>query len=83
LNIEFHPEVFKQLQRLPRPTFAAALRTIVGLTQQARPPGAVKLVGGDDDWRIRIGDYRIIYTVNDETGTVTVFWVGHRGEAYR
>ncbi len=83
MNIEFHPDVFKQLQQLPRPAFTAALRTIVSLTDQPRPVGAVKLAGGGNDWRIRIGEYRIVYEINDDAQTVTVFRVAHRREVYR
>jgi mRNA interferase RelE/StbE len=83
VNVEFHPDVFKQLQQLPRPVFAAALRAIVGLANQPRPAGAVKLVGGKNDWRVRIGEYRIVYEVDDQAQTVTVFRVAHRSDVYR
>lgn len=83
MNIEFHPDVFKQLQQLPRPVFTAALRAIVALAGQPRPPGVVKLAGSRSDWRIRIGEYRIVYSIDDATQTVTVFRVAHRGDVYR
>lgn len=83
MNVEFHPDVHKQLQQLPRKVFAAALRTIIGLSHDPRPPGVVKLVGSPDDWRVRIGEYRIIYAIDDAAGTVTVMQVRHRREIYR
>jgi mRNA interferase RelE/StbE len=83
VRIEFHPDVFKQLQQLPRTTFAAALRQVIELTQQPRPPGAVKLAGGRNDWRIRIGDHRIVYEINDDADLVTVYRVAYRSEVYR
>lgn len=83
MNIDFHPDVFKQLQQLPRPVFTAALKAIVALANEPRPVGCVKLAGSASDWRIRIGEYRIVYEVNDKQGTVTVFSVAHRREVYR
>ena len=83
MNIDFHPDVFKQLQQLPRPVFAAALKAIIGLAQQPRPAGVVKLAGSTNDWRIRIGEYRIVYEIDDAAQTVTVFRVGHRSDVYR
>lgn len=83
MNIDFHADVFKQLQQLPRPVFAAVLRAIVALANEPRPSGCVKLAGSASDWRIRIGEYRIVYEINDKQGTVTVFNVAHRREVYR
>ena len=53
------------------------------LAQEPRPPGSKKLRGTASDWRIRVGDYRIIYTVTDGTLTVLVVRVAHRREVYR
>jgi mRNA interferase RelE/StbE len=83
VRIDFHPDVFKQLQRLPKVTFAAALRAIVALAEQPRPVGAVKLVGSSNDWRIRIGEYRIVHEINVDTQTVTIYRVAPRGEVYK
>jgi mRNA interferase RelE/StbE len=83
VNIDFHPDVFKQLQQLPRPVFTAALKAIVALANEPRPTGCVKLTGSGNDWRVRIGEYRTGYEINDELGTVTVFSVAHRREVYR
>lgn len=83
MNVEFHPDVYKQLQQLPRPAFAAALNTIIGLSREPRPAGVRKLVGSRRDWRARIGEYRIIYEIDDDASTVTVMRVQHRREVYR
>jgi mRNA interferase RelE/StbE len=58
----------------------AALR---GLYQDARPPGAKKLSGSKHDWRIRVGDYRVLYEVNDADELVTIWRIAHRREVYR
>jgi mRNA interferase RelE/StbE len=52
------------------------------LQTDPRPPGAKKLVG-KDGYRIRTGDYRILYTVNDDSHTVRIYRIGHRREVYR
>lgn len=83
MNVEFHPDVYKQLQRLPRSVFAAALDAIIALARDPRPPGVKKLAGSRDDWRVRIGEHRIVYQVDDRLRTVTVMRVAHRRESYR
>ncbi len=83
MRIAFHPDVCKQLQRLPRPVLAAALDQIIGLTHDPRPAGARKLVGSASDYRIRIGEYRIVYEVDDADAVVTVLIVAKRSDAYR
>ena len=60
------------------------LRTAIdGLAENARPSGCVKLAGEPDLFRIRIGDYRIVYQVKDAAVTVLVLSIGHRREVYR
>jgi mRNA interferase RelE/StbE len=83
VNVQFHPDVYKQLQGLPRTAFAAALRAIIELTRDPRPPGVKKLAGSSADWRLRIGEYRIVYEIDDKAKTVTVMRVAHRRESYR
>ena len=83
MNIQFHPDVLKQLQRLPRIEFERALHVIVGLSHDPRPSGARKLVGGENDWRVRFGQYRVIYSIDDDAGQITVFIVAKRSDAYR
>lgn len=58
-------------------------RAIDGLATTARPPQAVRIQGSDGLLRIRTGDYRIIYTVEDATSTVLIATIGHRRDVYR
>lgn len=83
MRVEFHPEVYKQLQRLPRQVFPTALDRIIRLANEPRPPDVKKLVGSDSDWRIRIGQYRILYEINDRAGVVTVYNVAKRSDVYK
>lgn len=53
------------------------------LAENPRPPKATKLVGQRNRWRVRTGDYRILYEIDDGVLTVLVIWVAHRREVYR
>ncbi|MEP7199866.1 MAG: type II toxin-antitoxin system RelE/ParE family toxin [Chloroflexota bacterium] len=72
----------KELERLPAGTYERARDAIRALGQEPRPPGCLKL-SGRDGWRIRIGDYRFIYEIEDQQHTVTVLHIGHRRDVYR
>jgi len=52
------------------------------IAEQPRPPAAIQLVGGAGEWRVRTGDYRIIYEINDGELNVLVLRLGHRHEVY-
>ncbi|MEJ6538413.1 MAG: type II toxin-antitoxin system RelE/ParE family toxin [Mycobacterium sp.] len=83
MKVQFHPDVLKQLQRLPRAELHRALQIIVDLSHDPRPQGARKLIGRASDWRVRFGQYRVVYSVDDAAGEVTVFVVAKRSDAYR
>lgn len=82
MRVVFHPDVLKQLQRLPRDAVETALQTIIGLAEDPRPTGVKKLVGTQNDWRVRFGQYRIVYQVNDSEKVLTIFTVAKRSNAY-
>ena len=65
------------------PTFHRIIPQIRTLAENPRPPGCRKLTGSKNDWRIRIGDYRVLYEVNDRVKAVRVMKVRHHREAYR
>ena len=52
------------------------------LATSPRRPGCKKLKGGDHEWRIRVGDYRIVYEIDDKARTVDVTRIAHRREVY-
>jgi len=54
-----------------------------GLATGPRPHGCKKLKGGANEWRIRIGDYRVIYEIDDAAKTVDVTRIAHRREVYQ
>lgn len=67
----------RELAELPADSFARARDAIRTLAQDPRPPGCIKLTAREG-WRIRIGEYRVIYEIDDKQRTVTVLHVGHR-----
>lgn len=72
----------KQLKEIPA-NYARQIRDgIDGLAENPRPHGSVKLKGYEDEYRIRVGVYRVLYTVNDEEITVEVIAIGHRKDIY-
>lgn len=72
----------KELEAIPKEDRRRIVRRIEGLSADPRPPGCEKLSGGDK-YRVRRGDYRVIYLVDDDRREVVVFRIGHRREVYR
>jgi mRNA interferase RelE/StbE len=77
------PSAEKQLDRLPANVRRRVLDALESLCDQPRPPGCVKLKGEDDVWRIRVGTYRIVYSIHDDKLIVLVVRVAHRKDVYR
>jgi len=73
----------KDLLKLSTRTHARVISAIQDLANNPRPTGCRKLTGADRDWRIRVGDYRIVYEIADDLKEVRVNRVRHRREAYR
>ena len=59
------------------------VRALEILAGNPRPPGVVKMAGDDDLWRVRVGDFRIVYEIHDDVLLVLVLRIGHRGDVYR
>ena len=74
--------VQKELDRLPDEVVRRILTRLVGLETNPRPVD-VKKLKGRDAWRIRVGDYRVIYEIHDRVLQIIVITAGHRGEIYR
>lgn len=73
----------RDLKALPSDIFRRILPLIRALAQNPRPPGCHKIAGSRNDWRIRMGDYRVVYEVDDKLKQVKVMRVRHRREVYR
>ena len=82
-RISFAPKAAHQLANLPR-TAQQRIRTrIDALAENPRPRGVVKLVGVEGAYRLRVGDYRMIYRVEDVDLLVLVLKIGHRRDVYK
>ncbi|WP_300539738.1 type II toxin-antitoxin system RelE/ParE family toxin [uncultured Nocardioides sp.] len=82
-RIELSPAAARQIRTLDAPARRRIQAVVELLAQEPRPAGAKKLVGGDGEWRVRTGDYRVIYEVRDGVLLVLVLAVGHRRDIYR
>lgn len=72
----------RELRAIARVTRVRIEQRILALEDNPRPPGAVKLTGMES-YRLRVGDYRVLYTIDDAASSLTVCAVGHRREIYR
>lgn len=82
-RVEVAPAALRQLRKLDPAARRRIQAAIELLADQPRPPGATKLVGGGGEWRVRTGDYRIVYDIDDGVLLVLVVAVGHRRDIYR
>ncbi len=82
-GVTFARSARKELERLSPPARLRVFRRIELLGSNPRPAGCKKLEGADDLWRIRIGDYRVVYAVDDSRRIVDISAVRHRSDAYR
>ena len=82
-RVVLKPSVEKDLRPLPKSIVARIMKHIEGLSDDPFPDGTAKLAGTEQTYRIRVGDYRVIYGVDKATKQVTVHYVRHRREVYR
>ena len=73
----------KDLRKLSGKVFHRIITHIKSLAENPRPPGCRKITGTKNDWRIRVGDYRIIYEIGDNAHAVQVMRIRYRREVYR
>lgn len=76
------PRAQRELSSLPQITYEKIKLAIGHLGEIPRPQGCVKL-RGREGWRIRVGDYRVIYKLEDEERRVIILHIGHRRDVYR
>ena len=81
-KIEIKQSAQKELDALDDALFNRIDRKILSLALNSRPAGCKKLSGSKNLWRIRVGDYRIVYIIEDKSTTVTITHVAHRREVY-
>ena len=76
-------EARRNLLALPRDVVRKVDACILALAEKPRPPRTRKLKGGGDFWRVRVGDYRIIYQIEDNKLLILVIRIAHRRDVYR
>jgi mRNA interferase RelE/StbE len=82
-TISYKPSAAKAFAKIHPQDRRRVKDTIESLAENPRPPQGVQLVGGDGEWRVRAGDYRIIYDIEDHRLVILVLRIGHRREVYR
>ena len=81
-KVELRRRVRQSLDKLPEKDRQVVIATLESLEQEPRPRGVEK-IRGTELWRIRKGDYRAIYYINDRERIITVVRIGHRRDVYR
>jgi len=82
-EIQFKSSAWKAFKKLQGETRGRVAEAIWALGDNPRPHGSVKLAGQRDLYRIRVGDYRVIYEIQEKALVVLIVKVGHRKDAYR
>ncbi|MGZ8191360.1 MAG: type II toxin-antitoxin system RelE family toxin [Methylococcaceae bacterium] len=82
-RIEFKQSAKKELARMPRPIAEKVAERIKALAGNPRPDGCKKLTGTEHAYRIRINDYRVVYSIFDQCLIVQVIKIGHRKDIYQ
>ena len=82
-RLEVKARAVKELSRMRPDAGIRLLQSFQSLISDPRPRQSHKLSGSVNSYRLRVGDYRVLYQVDDELKLVTIFKVGHRREMYR
>ena len=83
-SVFIKPSAGKELEAVgSKPDRLRIIGKVRNLAKDPRPHGSEKLAGYDDRYRIRQGNYRIVYAIDDRAGRVTIYKIGHRKDIYR
>jgi mRNA interferase RelE/StbE len=82
-KIQFVKSFKKDLHSLHQDMVPVIMEKILQLEKEPRPSQSKKLRGSKDKYRLRVGNYRIFFTINDKENLITIYHVAHRREAYR
>ena len=81
-SVEVKPAARKELEALPDNVLARVVRRIESLGHAPWPAGCKKLRGYQDQWRVRVGDWRVVYIINDAARLIRITRIAHRREVY-
>ncbi len=82
-DVRFKPSGLRDFRALPAQVQTRVGRCLDALAENPHPRGAAKLEGGDEFYRVRVGDYRVVYATDAKHRIATVVKIGHRGDVYR
>ena len=82
-TVSLRPAAERNRRRIPEDIRKRINRRLLSLEQDPRPPGVEKLRGRPNSWRIRVGEYRVLYEIEEATNRVIVFRIDHRRDVYR
>jgi len=82
-TVEYESRAVKELAKLDKPVARRLITAIDALSADPRPSGVRPLVGYPNLWRIRVGEYRVVYTIEDTELVVLALRVAHRSTVYR
>jgi mRNA interferase RelE/StbE len=82
-RVFFKSSADRALKRLPVAVQRRIVAEVDSLANNPRPPGVAKMSGAENLWRIRIGDYRVVYEIHNDRLIVLVLRVAHRKDIYR
>lgn len=82
-RIEWKSSAYKELQKLPRPMISKIVAAVADLSDDPYPSGVKKLIGSERSYRIRVGDYRVIYEIIENELIIEIIRVRHRKDVYR
>ena len=81
-TVEVKPPARKELEALPDNVLSRVVRKLEALAGDPRPARCKKLKGYKDQWRVRVGDWRVVYVIDDAAKVVSVTRIAHRREVY-
>jgi mRNA interferase RelE/StbE len=79
-SVELKPSARKELEKQPDKLIERIFPKLEALADEPRPKGCKKVKGGQQEWRIRVGDYRVVYTIDDAKLRVSLTRIRHRSE---
>jgi mRNA interferase RelE/StbE len=82
-EIRFTAAANRELRRLPAQVIRRVVAAIDQLARDPRPHGAKKLAGSQDTYRLRVGDYRVVYIVDDDQQVILITRIRHRKDTYK
>jgi len=81
-SVEVKPPARKELEALPNNVLPRVVQKIESLGDTPRPTGCKKLKGYKDQWRVRVGDWRVVYIIDDDAKLISITRIAHRREVY-